>query len=149
MNLSPHFTLAEFTKTSQSIDNQPTAEILVVLTKTAEQLELIRELVGKPITVNSAYRSVAVNKAVGGSKTSQHCKGEAVDFEVSGISNYDLAKMIKDSDIKFDQLILEMYVSGQPTSGWVHCSFSDKPRNQVLTASKQNGKVVYTSGLSK
>lgn len=150
MNLSTHFSIAEMTKTSQKLDNTPSEEILKHLKYTAEQMELVRALFGKPITINSGFRSEAVNKAVGGSKTSQHCSGAACDFEIEGISNYDLAKKIADSDIQFDQLILEMYTSGQPSSGWVHCSFvQSKPRKQILTATKINGKVQYLAGLVK
>jgi hypothetical protein len=89
-----------------------------------------------------------LNKAVGGSATSQHCKGEAVDMEVPGVPNYELAKWIQDN-LEFDQLILEFYTSGIPDSGWVHCSYKQggPQRNAVLTAARVDGKTKYSVGL--
>jgi zinc D-Ala-D-Ala carboxypeptidase len=89
-----------------------------------------------------------LNKAVGGSATSQHCKGEAVDMEVPGVPNYELAKWIQDN-LEFDQLILEFYTSGIPDSGWVHCSYKHggPQRNSVLTAARVDGKTKYSVGL--
>ena len=69
----------------------------------------------------SGYRSPALNKAVGGSKTSQHCNGQAADFESTRISNPNLAKWIE-KNLRFDQLILEFYDGEDPNSGWIHCS---------------------------
>ena len=84
-----------------------------------------------------------LNKAIGGSERSQHCKGEAVDIEVPGTSNYEVAKYIRDN-LDFDQLILEFYTPGIPDSGWVHVSYkSEGNRKQVLTALKEDGKTVY------
>jgi zinc D-Ala-D-Ala carboxypeptidase len=84
---------------------------------------------------------------VGGSSTSQHCKGEAVDIECPGTSNYDVAKWIEDN-LDFDQLILEFITLGIPDSGWVHVSYkSEGNRKQSLTAMKEDGKTVYKPGL--
>ena len=86
-------------------------------------------------------------EAVGGSSKSQHCKGEAVDIECPGTSNYQVAKWIEDT-LDFDQLILEFYTPGIPDSGWVHVSYkSEGNRKSVLTAMKENGKTVYKPGL--
>ena len=80
--LSPHFSLEELTATQQrSLDNTPSAEVVAVLRQTAERMEGVRRLLGdKVIIVNSGYRSEAVNRAVGGSKTSDHRRGHAVEI---------------------------------------------------------------------
>ena len=98
--------------------------------------------------INSGYRGPDLNKAVGGSATSQHCKGQAVDIEVPGVANYDVAEWIKDN-LDFDQVILEFYTPGIPDSGWVHVSYNNtgEQRKSVLTAMKENGKTVYKHGL--
>ena len=97
--------------------------------------------------INSGYRGPKLNEAVGGSSKSQHCKGEAVDIECPGTSNYQVAKWIEDT-LDFDQLILEFYTPGIPDSGWVHVSYkSEGNRKSVLTAMKENGKTVYKPGL--
>ena len=100
------------------------------------------------IRINSGYRSPALNKAVGGSKTSQHCNGQAADFESSKISNPNLAKWIE-KNLIFDQLILEFYDGVDPNSGWVHCSYvlDGSNRGKVMTALRINGKTQYKTGL--
>ncbi len=148
--LSDHFCLGEliFSETAarKHIDNTPPADIEANLIRLCEHiLEPVRQHYGKPFRPNSCYRGPELNSAVGGSAKSQHCKGEAVDIEVPGVSNYDLAKWIE-QNLEFDQLILECYRSGEPTSGWVHVSL--KPpgltnRKQALTYSNRK----YTSGL--
>ena len=146
MNLSPHFSLAELTKTSVRMDNTPPHDAIANLSRLCyDVLELVRkEFV--PVTVNSGYRSPAVNAAVGGSKTSQHMTGHAADFEVRGVSNYDLACWVRDN-LKFSQLILECYKpGGDPNAGWVHCSFDpDNNRMDVKTFDGKN----YLPGLVK
>ena len=98
--------------------------------------------------VTSGYRSAKLNAAIGGSSKSQHSKGEAADFEITGLDNYELAEWIQSFIPEFDQLILEFYTSGDQNSGWIHCSYSrEKNRKQVLTANKENGKTVYHNGL--
>jgi hypothetical protein len=86
---------------------------------------------------NSVFRCSKLNShpKVGSSEKSQHLKGQAADFEVEGMSNMDLAKWCE-ANLTFDQLILEYWREGQPSSGWVHCSYAGDPRKQVLTASK-------------
>ena len=84
---------------------------------------------------------------IGGSSSSQHCKGQAVDIEAPGRSNLGIAKWVEDN-LEFDQLILEFYTPGIPNSGWVHVSYNtDGNRKSVLTAIKENGKTVYKPGL--
>ena len=157
MKLSKNFSLWELTKSQtasrRGIKNSPTKEHLQNLITTANKiLQPVRDHYGIPFTPSSGYRSPALNRAVGGSKDSQHSKGEAVDFEVPGISNYDLATWIK-KNIEFDQLILEFYTpGGDPNSGWVHCSYREgSNRKELLTAYKVKTrwgkKTVYKPGL--
>jgi len=149
--LSTNFTLKELsrsdTATRLGLDNTPDDVSTANLTLLCQTiLQPVRDHYGK-VTVNSAYRSPESNAAVGGSKTSDHCKGYAADIEVSGIANGDLAQYVKDN-FKFTQLILEFYTQGIPDSGWVHVSYD--PSNlkcECLTAVKQNGKTVYLKGL--
>ena len=152
MQLSKNFTLNEFTKsmtaTRLGIDNTPQGEHLENAEALFENIvQPVRDYFG-PTKINSGYRSPELNEAVGGSSNSQHCKGEAVDIECIGNSNYDVAVWIKDN-LDFDQLILEFYTPGVPDSGWVHVSFSRMTLNRrsILTAMKENGKTVYKEGL--
>ena len=153
MKLSENFSLNELTKsqtaTRRGISNQPSEEHLENLKALVENvLQPIRDSKGQPIRVTSGYRSAALNTAIGGSSKSQHSKGEAADFEITGLDNYELAEWIQSFVPEFDQLILEFYTSGDQNSGWIHCSYSrEKNRKQVLTANKENGKTVYHNGL--
>lgn len=141
--LSTHFSLREATATQvgerRGIANEPNAQELAAMRLVAANiLEPVRLHYGVPFAPNSFFRSERVNFLVGGAPGSQHRKGEAVDFEVPGVSNYDLACWIRDN-LRFDQLILEFYKPGNPTSGWVHCSYKAKDnRTETLTIS--NGK---------
>jgi zinc D-Ala-D-Ala carboxypeptidase len=85
-------------------------------------LEPVRNHYDTPFVPNSGFRCLELNRAIGSSDTSQHTTGEAVDFEVPGVPNKDLALWVKDN-CKFDQLILEFYKDDDPASGWVHCSY--------------------------
>lgn len=131
MNLSPHFTLAEFTVSDtaarKGIDNTPPDSAMPALRRTAQGLEAVRVRLGMaPITVTSGYRSLALNRAIGSKDTSQHTKGEAADFICPRFgSPSEVAWSLRDSGIEFDQLILEF-------GRWVHISFTDKPRHMVL-----------------
>jgi len=108
-------------------------------------LERVRAAFAKPIIVNSGYRSVALCEAIGSKSTSQHCDGEAVDIEIHGVSNYDLAKYIE-KELNFDQLILECWDGIEPNSGWVHVSYVNDigNRKDVLTYTREGG---YTKGI--
>ena len=97
--------------------------------------------------VNSGYRSEALCEAIGSKKTSQHAQGQAADFEVPNVSNYDLAYWIE-QNLDFDQLILECYKAGEPTSGWVHCSFRSDGENRKEVLTYQRGKG-YSVGLTE
>jgi hypothetical protein len=150
MRLSKHFTLAEFTKsqtaTRLGLKNQPGPEHIVRLEALCENvLEPVRVMFGIPFSPSSGYRSPELCKAIGSKPTSQHARGEAVDFEVPGLSNRDVAQWIVDN-LDFDQLILEFYEEGDPNSGWIHVSYvdGDKNRKEVLTLTKEHG---YRFGL--
>lgn len=130
MNLSKHFTLAEFTRSQvasrSSLDNDPPAHILPKLATTAAGMELVRELLNSPISVSSGYRSPYVNAAIKGSKNSQHMTGEACDFVCPAFGSPDeIVQAIMASDIPYDQCIREF-------SSWVHISFSLRNRRETL-----------------
>lgn len=152
MNLTKNFTLAEMIKSETAlrhgIDNTPGEQEIAAMKLLAEKvLQPVRDHFGKGVKVNSSYRSPEVNQKVGGSRTSDHCRGQAADIEIPGVANYDLAKWIVDN-LEFRQVILEFYTPGVPDSGWVHVSFvAEDNKKQVLTATKQNGKTVYLNGL--
>jgi zinc D-Ala-D-Ala carboxypeptidase len=124
MNLSPHFTFDELTRTSQTAlqaKNRSEAQaFLKPLTELAALLEVIRTHFGKPLKVNSGFRGASVNAGTpGASKTSQHMKGEAADIEIPGIDDAELHRwIVKDSGLKFGQCILER----PPGKSWVHVS---------------------------
>lgn len=152
MRLSKNFTMAEFTKSQtaerKGIDNTPEGEHLEAAQALFENVvQPVRDHFG-PTVINSGYRSPALNEAVGGSSTSQHCKGQAADIEVPGTPNADLAQWIVDN-VEFDQVILEFYTPGIPDSGWVHVSYKadGDNRKSILTAMKENGKTVYKPGI--
>lgn len=144
MKLSPHFSLAELTASQtaarKSLDNTPDAVVKNNLTITAANLEKVRDLLEHPIIISSGYRSPAVNRAVGGSATSAHTKGWAVDFICPGFgSPVQVVEELKNSDLIFDQIIEEGGVNG-----WVHISFAPTMRKQVMKASFKNGKPTYS-----
>ena len=150
MRLSENFTLQEFTKSQTAIrhgiDNTPSEEHLSAAKKLfAEVVQPVRDQFGVTV-INSGYRGPELNAKVGGSSRSQHCKGEAVDIEVPGVPNAEVAQWIADNT-DFDQLILEFYTPGVPDSGWVHVSHTTENRGEILTAMKENGKTVYKRGL--
>ena len=152
MNLSANFTLKELTKsdtaTRLGLDNTPDEATIENLKALCENvLQPVREHFGKSVTVNSGYRSPESNAAVGGSKTSDHCKGQAADIEIDGVGNPELAQWIMDN-LTYSQLILEFYEQGKPSSGWVHVSYNpEKLIKQELTAVKVAGKTTYLNGL--
>lgn len=140
MKLSANFHLDEFvtsqTAARRGIDNTPSPEVIKRLRNTAKGLERVRAVLGKPILISSGYRSPALNKAVGGSATSDHMNGDAADFISPGFgAPIAICRAIVAAGIKFDQLIEE--------GTWVHISFGPRMRGQILTM--RNGK--YTAGL--
>lgn len=145
--LSDHFTFGELIRSEtaerKGIDNTPPDELIPKLRRLCtEILEPIRAHYGVPFRPNSGYRSEALNREIGGSSRSQHCVCEAVDIEIAGVSNYDLALWIR-NNLEYDQLILECYRSGEPSSGWVHVSLKPESRDNrmsVLTYSNRTYK---------
>ena len=129
MKLSENFTLAELTVTSVNAPNIPNEEQIKKLQALVDNvLQPLRELYGKPISINSGFRSLQVNKKVKGAQKSQHLKGEAAD--ISCENNALLFRLIRDG-FDFDQLIWEKGNDTQPA--WVHVSFSrTKNRKQIL-----------------
>ena len=152
MKLTDNFSLAEMTKSDTALrldmDNTPGPEEIENMTRLCEcVLQPVRNHFGKGVKVNSGFRHPNVNAKVGGSKTSDHCKGMAADIEIPGVANADLAKWIVDN-LEFRQVILEFYTPGIPDSGWVHVSYNPSDnKKQVLTATKKEGKTVYLNGL--
>ena len=152
MKLTEHFSLAEMivspTAKRLGLSNTPTAEHIENMRYCCEKiLEPVRAHFGKPVTINSSYRAPLVNKAVGGSKTSQHVNGQAIDFEIPGVDNKVVADWIGDN-LEFDQVILEFYTRGDKNSGWVHASIKKGGGNRKLRmiASKSKaGGTVYTT----
>ncbi len=137
MDLSDHFTLEECIKSNialrHNIDNTPhDGEVIVNLRALCRNIaEPVRKHVGKGFVPSSAYRSPALNLFIGSKPSSQHLKGQAMDFEVPGFDNYKLGCWIRDNMV-YDQLILEFYKDGEPTSGWIHCSYVDDPDKEGL-----------------
>ena len=152
MKLTQHFSLSELTRsqtaTRKGIDNQPDDEQLANLVALCEcVLQPIRDHFGKSVRISSGLRVPELNAAIGGSTTSDYCKGMAADIEVPPIDNLELARWVEGSGLAFRQLILEYY-DGTPDSGWIHVSYDPADnKRQVLTATKQGGKTVYLPGL--
>lgn len=143
--LSEHFTLEEMVisqiATRKGLDNTPPPEELKNLRALCVKLlEPIRALAGNPIVVSSGYRSPAVNKAVGGAKSSQHVLGQAADITCPALGQKKFFDLIRKSGLPFDQVIDEF-------EQWVHVSHRRDPRKnrgEALRARKANGKTVYT-----
>lgn len=137
MQLSDHFSLEELTHSDlalrKGIKNDPTPDVISNLTRLAGLLEQIRKRLNKPISINSGYRCLELNQAVGGQKTSQHLLGCAADIRVLGMTPDEVVKAIIQTDIQFDQMIREF-------DSWVHISVTNKaedtPRNQILIIDK-------------
>ncbi|WP_347467500.1 D-Ala-D-Ala carboxypeptidase family metallohydrolase [Burkholderia stagnalis] len=149
MQLTPHFTLEEFTRSdtarARQIDNSPTPAAAANLRRLAQTLEQARVLLGDmPMQITSGYRSPALNRAVGGVPTSAHAQGLAADFVCSGYGPpLDVCHVLAASDLPFDQVINEF-------GRWVHIGLAADgatSRRQVLTARKVGGRTTYVAGL--
>ena len=149
MNLSKSFTLNELTKSQEAtrlgIDNTPNEEHILNLKLLCENiLQPIRDFYGMPLYVSSGYRSPELCEAIGSSRTSQHTRGQAADFEIFSVPNKEVADFVV-KNLEYDQCILEFWNENEPNSGWIHCSFNSAGnRKQYLQAQKLNGRVVYT-----
>jgi putative chitinase len=140
MKLTEHFLLEEFTLSSAAlalgIENKPTAEHMEHIQHLAERMEEVRALFNLPIEITSGYRNPQVNAVVGGVPTSAHALGHAADFHVHGLHDLAAAKLIRDSGLKFDQLIYEK-------NRCVHISFDPRLRQQVLRQPGGPGSPVH------
>ena len=140
MQLSPNFSLSELTASQSAarrgLDNTPSQQVLDYLLFLTKNLEDVRSLLGTAILISSGYRSPALNKLIGGSKTSQHAVGLAADFTSPRFGTpAEIVKAIKASSIPYDQLILEF-------DNWVHISFSRvSPRKQALVIDHQGTRL--------
>ena len=153
MKLSQNFSLKELTQSQtaarKGINNNPNEDQVVKMKALCKNvLQKVRNRFAKVVTVSSGFRCEALCVAIGSSVNSQHAKGEAADFEITGVDNFDLAIWIS-KNLNFDQLISEFYVEGDEDSGWVHCSVKKEGnRKQCLTAYKEGSKTVYGNGLT-
>lgn len=150
MRLSDNFTLSELTKSQTAercgIDNTPDKEHIVNLQQLCDNvLQPVRDYFKKPVVISSGYRSPELSIKIGSSSRSQHCKGEAADIEIPGISNQELADFISDN-LSYDQVILEFHTPEEINSGWVHVSYvGSNNRKEYLIAEKdESGKVRYS-----
>ncbi len=144
MKIGKHFTLEELTRSQvasrQGVDNTPNNDQLDALKALVRNvLDPLREAIGRPVNVSSGFRNEAVNRLVGGSKTSQHRFGEAADINVPGMSVTEVIAKIKELKLPFDQVIDEF-------GGWVHVSYGPRQRRQGLKARRNSaGQTVYTN----
>jgi zinc D-Ala-D-Ala carboxypeptidase len=156
MRLSPNFMLSEFmvsdTAARRGIDmTVPPALIPRLVDVCVHVLEPVRANFKAPVIVTSGYRPPALNKAVGGSNSSQHTKAEAADFHVVGVPHFEVCQWIS-RNCEFDQLILEFVNPAVPGSGWIHASYAaGENRKQRLTARRVRSfgrwKTQYLRGL--
>ena len=149
MQLSKNLSLAEVTRSEtakrRGVSNMPTEAHIANFKLLAEKVfQPIREHFAVPIHISSGYRSAALNKAIGGASSSQHCTGEAIDIDMDGtaITNAEIFNYIKDN-LEFDQLIWEFGTDTNPD--WVHVSYEStgKQRKQILKAIKKGGATSY------
>ena len=151
MKLTANITLDELTKSQvaerKGINNNPSPEQIENLKALAVNiLQPVRSHFDKPLIISSGFRTAQLCIEIGSVPSSQHCADDnaaAADFEIPGVDNRELALWIK-SELEFDLLILEFYKDNEPTSGWIHCSYSTNAnRNQSLRAMREEGKVIY------
>ena len=151
MKLTANITLDELTKSQtaerKGINNNPNPQQIENIKSLAVNiLQPVRSHFDKPLIISSGFRTAQLCIEIGSVPSSQHCADDnaaAADFEIPGVDNRELALWIK-SELEFDQLILEFYKDNEPTSGWIHCSYSTNAnRNQSLRAMREEGKVIY------
>ena len=151
MKLTANITLDELTKSQtaerKGINNNPNPKQIDNIKALAINiLQPVRSHYDRPLIISSGFRCAQRCVEIGSSVNSQHVADDnaaAADFEIPGVDNRELALWIK-SELDYDQLILEFYKDNEPTSGWIHCSYStDHNRNQSLRAMREDGKVIY------
>jgi len=151
MKLTANISLDELIKSQvaerKGINNNPSPMQIENLKALAVNiLQPIRSQFDKPLIISSGFRCAQLCIEIGSSINSEHCadnKSAAADFEIPGVDNKELAEWIK-SNLEYNQLILEFYRDGEPSSGWVHCSYStDLNKKQSLIAYRQDNKVQY------
>ena len=143
MKLSKNFSLAEMTKsqtaTRMGFDNNPSEDEQENLRLLCERvLQPVRDHFNKVLTISSGFRNIVLSQKIGSSAKSQHCAGEAADFEIFGVPNNEVSDWIKEN-MMFDQLILEFWEPGQPNAGWIHVSYKkeiNSNRKEYLMAIK-------------
>jgi hypothetical protein len=151
MKLSKNFSLAELTKSQTAermgLNNNPNEDETENLRLLCERvLQPVRDHFDDVVTISSGYRNEILSQKIGSSSKSQHCRGQAADFEIFGVDNNKVSDWIKEN-LMFDQLILEYYTPGEPNSGWIHCSYTkdiNMNRKEYLMAIKNSaGKTQY------
>ena len=147
MKLSKNFKLNEFLVSEVAcrtgIDMTPPEEVIENLrTLCGDFLEPLRKELDSPIIITSGFRPLELNVAIGGSTTSSHMTGEAVDFGSIGYKPLEVCRVIRDMNLDYDQIIHEF-------GGWAHWGIGSKRRNQELTAYRDEGKVKYATGLHR
>ena len=151
MKLTANITLDELTKSQiaerKGINNNPNPKQIDNLKALATNiLQPVRSHYDKPLIISSGFRCAQLCVEIGSKITSQHVADDnaaAADFEIPGVDNRELATWIR-SELEFDQLILEFYRDNEPTSGWIHCSYSTNQNiNKSLRAFREDGKVNY------
>ena len=156
MKLTANIALDELTKSQtaerKGINNNPSPEQIENLKALAiNVLQPIRSQFNKPLIISSGFRCAELCIEIGSSVNSQHTahdEAAAADFEIPGVANRELARWIRDN-LEVDQGILEFYKDGEPTSGWIHCSYSRNNNSQQwLRAKRVNGKTTYTPWLN-
>jgi uncharacterized protein YcbK (DUF882 family) len=143
MNLTKNFTLDELTVSQEAarsgIKNKPNGTQIESLRILCENvLQPLRDRVKRPVVVSSGFRSITINRRIGGAATSQHCKGQAADFTIPGMSIADIVALIKKMDLPVDQCIDEF-------GAWVHVSYGPRHRKQFLKVRYIGGKPSYQS----
>ena len=155
MLLSRSFSLHELTRSEAAArlghdQTPPEAAIENLRALCVNVLQPLRDALGRPLRINSGFRSPAANRAIGGAPSSQHLTGEAADMECAGVDTRRLAQTVLDLGLPFDQLILEFHLVEEPRSGWVHVSHRriGTQRGDVMRAVRLPGGVSYLPGLS-
>ena len=138
MQLSKNFSLAEMTKsqtaTRMGMDNNPSEDEVENLRLLCERvLQPVRDHFNHTVTISSGYRNEILSRKIGSSSTSQHCAGEAADFEIFGTPNNEVFNWIKDN-LLYDQMILEYWNEDEPNSGWIHVAYNPDQEENI----KQN-----------